>query len=203
MHIIFDFVLCWVYEWPVMQISNASFPHSAGHHPVLMTKICLRPERVHEFRFSVINNNSKYISLHCLSWRRTQPYDIAERPIASDGGVSHPPFSSFDWGICWPITAESNIHERRRADSGVAGLVCIQRQRDPGPQGPKTWGGSVTEGQIHAFGVLDYVPDLVWLFFTQELASKLPPSKPHNGGPVFCVFSQDLGLLLWGLLFGR
>jgi hypothetical protein len=50
---------------------------------------------------------------------------------------------------------------------------------------------------------LDYVPDLVWLFFTQELASKLPPSKPHNGGPVFCVFSQDLGLLLWGLLFGR
>ena len=186
-----------------MQISNASFPHSAGHHPVLMTKICLRPERVHEFRFSVINNNSKYISLHCLSWRRTQPYDIAERPIASDGGVSHPPFSSFDWGICWPITAESNIHERRRADSGVAGLVCIQRQRDPGPQGPKTWGGSVTEGQIHAFGVLDYVPDLVWIFLTQELASKLPPSKPHNGGPVFCVFSQDLGLLLWGLLFGR
>ena len=70
MHIILDFVLCWFYEWPVMQISNASFPHSAGRHPVLMTRICLRPERVHD---SVTIRNSDfqllYTSLHCLSWR--------------------------------------------------------------------------------------------------------------------------------------
>ena len=40
-----------------MQISNASFPHSAGRHPVLMTRICLRPERVHD---SVTIRNSDF-----------------------------------------------------------------------------------------------------------------------------------------------
>ena len=40
-----------------MQISNASFPHSAGRHHVLMTRICLRPERVHD---SVTIRNSDF-----------------------------------------------------------------------------------------------------------------------------------------------
>ena len=40
-----------------MQISNASFSHSAGRHPVLMTRICLRPERVHD---SVTVRNSDF-----------------------------------------------------------------------------------------------------------------------------------------------
>jgi hypothetical protein len=40
-----------------MQISNASFPHSAGRHPVLMTRICLRPQRVHD---SVTIRNSDF-----------------------------------------------------------------------------------------------------------------------------------------------
>ena len=202
MHIILDFVLCWVYEWPVMQISNASFPHSAGHHPVLMTKKCLRPERVHEFRFSVINNNSKYISLHCLSWRRTQPYDIAERPIASDGGVSHPPFSSFDWGICWPITAESNIHERRRAARELQAWSAFKDKEIQDLKVQKLEADLSLKDKFMrlAYWIMFQIYfEYSWLKSSQ--ASYLPAS-PAMVDQCF-VFSQDLGLLLWGLLFGR
>ena len=58
---------------------------------------------------------------------------------------------------------------------------CVLSFHYPGEHGSQS---------IHAFGVLDYVPDLFGIVITQELASKLPPSKPRNGGPVFCVFTR-------------
>ena len=48
---------------------------------------------------------------------------------------------------------------------------------------------------------LDFVPDAFLIFLTQELASKLPPSKPRNGGPTFCVFTRYwftvVGFAVW------
>ena len=54
---------------------------------------------------------------------------------------------------------------------------------------------------IHCTHNWIFVPDALSIFFTQELASKLPPSKSRNGGPTFCVFTRSwfsvVGFVVW------
>ena len=54
---------------------------------------------------------------------------------------------------------------------------------------------------IHCTHKWIFVPDALSIFFTQELASKLPPSKSRNGGPTFCVFTRSwfsvVGFVVW------